>query len=246
MLETQVSTSLDQMFMALFIGGALANAKSITLGQLFIHDDKGEMLLQYVHDFGDWWTHTITVSEYQADGNDCVPKEARVAYLVSGENGNLIDDTGGVSKYCEKMCQLMLPREVDPSNEEWWTVFNEQIRQKSNIPGLLSNPLHFNLDATRAAIEKAVRRPLSKSGRENMHSTTVHYQTGLTYEFNTSTTASPPKNRKKLCSVCGVTVALKLCTACQEVAYCSREHQLQHWKSHKVECKKFRAEKGSK
>lgn len=42
------------------------------------------------------------------------------------------------------------------------------------------------------------------------------------------------------CAYDGCTVATKLmrCSACKGVAYCSRQHQRLHWKTHKQQCKK--------
>ena len=43
------------------------------------------------------------------------------------------------------------------------------------------------------------------------------------------------------CAVCDITNAqiVRRCTRCLKVAYCGREHQLQHWKSHKKDCKQL-------
>ena len=38
-----------------------------------------------------------------------------------------------------------------------------------------------------------------------------------------------------LCIVCGKE-ASKLCSACQTTHYCSKEHQVAHWKEHKSNC----------
>jgi hypothetical protein len=43
---------------------------------------------------------------------------------------------------------------------------------------------------------------------------------------------------KECCAVCGSTAGLKACSRCRAVHYCSREHQLSHWKTHKAECVK--------
>lgn len=42
-----------------------------------------------------------------------------------------------------------------------------------------------------------------------------------------------------ICEICGKTSGLKSCGRCLLVNYCSREHQLQHWKDHKQWCRKF-------
>ena len=40
------------------------------------------------------------------------------------------------------------------------------------------------------------------------------------------------------CAVCGSMAGLKACSRCQEVYYCSRDHQTAHWKIHKKTCGK--------
>ena len=43
----------------------------------------------------------------------------------------------------------------------------------------------------------------------------------------------------KRCAYCGVSdVKLRHCVQCHRVRYCSREHQVAHWKAHKKACKK--------
>lgn len=41
------------------------------------------------------------------------------------------------------------------------------------------------------------------------------------------------------CAVCHVP-AKQFCSACKIVKYCGAEHQRQHWKQHKKECRPFR------
>jgi len=57
------STARDIMFQPLFIGGAIANDKKITLGDLFEQSMDSKMYLQYVHDFGDWWVSSFVSLE---------------------------------------------------------------------------------------------------------------------------------------------------------------------------------------
>ncbi|KAH8370423.1 hypothetical protein KR093_003406, partial [Drosophila rubida] len=38
------------------------------------------------------------------------------------------------------------------------------------------------------------------------------------------------------CALCGARAA-QVCAACRNVVYCSREHQKQHWRQHKTQCK---------
>ena len=74
-------------------------------------------------------------------------------------------------------------------------MFTINLWQNSNRLPLLTNPLQFNLEATRDALEEALRKPRSKSGRENINSTSIDVGTGLKHEFNKKVTAPKPKNR---------------------------------------------------
>ena len=42
---------------------------------------------------------------------------------------------------------------------------------------------------------------------------------------------------KHICALCPKTINLKLCSRCQLVFYCCREHQISDWKIHKLDCK---------
>lgn len=50
------------------------------------------------------------------------------------------------------------------------------------------------------------------------------------------------KRKKKImtgnCVICNIDASLK-CQGCQAVTYCGVEHQKNHWKSHKIECKPY-------
>ena len=43
------------------------------------------------------------------------------------------------------------------------------------------------------------------------------------------------------CAICGVVSTLK-CSKCLSIYYCSAEHQLQDWSTHKLECKLMRSD----
>lgn len=43
------------------------------------------------------------------------------------------------------------------------------------------------------------------------------------------------------CAVCGVSAKL-FCSACKSVKYCGADHQRQHWKKHKIDCRPFKIE----
>jgi hypothetical protein len=43
----------------------------------------------------------------------------------------------------------------------------------------------------------------------------------------------------RLCAYCGVSDSKWKCSRCLSVSYCSRDHQIQHWKTHKRNCQSF-------
>lgn len=47
---------------------------------------------------------------------------------------------------------------------------------------------------------------------------------------------------EKVCAECKQPADLK-CSACKLVAYCSKEHQKQHWKQHKSLCRAYEVKK---
>lgn len=47
-------------------------------------------------------------------------------------------------------------------------------------------------------------------------------------------------SRCDYCASCKEFKATQLCTGCRGVMYCSKEHQLQHWKQHKAVCHHLR------
>lgn len=77
----KISTAaLDSMSRCFCIDSALTNIRR-QRWKIFITNKGGEMNLQYVYNFGDWWSHTIRITKYDSP----VPTGATVAYLMSGK-----------------------------------------------------------------------------------------------------------------------------------------------------------------
>jgi hypothetical protein len=126
----------------------MANDKKIRLDQLFALSETvkdGRLFLQWVHDIGDWWSHSICVTKYEQDNSGItVPANVTVAHLLGGEGGCIPEDIGGILKYQHVIRQLTgklaLDQEIrnastsniNPGCKEWWTLFNEEFRSKSN------------------------------------------------------------------------------------------------------------------
>ena len=248
------STAIDSMFQPFFMGAVLANDKKITIGQLFSSDtdtntdtdtdtDTKTTSIQFVHDLGDWWSHTIQVSKFSGT----VPPSATVAYLLSGRGGCPPEDTGGIRNYSLLMNKLTsrVPIDencADPSDESWWNLLNEEIRAKSNYVNYFGSPLDFNISTTRSKLDAAIRSRTQKVGKESANHLMNRQELGVVSELcdsDPSMVTKKPNDKTKFCTVCGVTVALKLCGGCNSIAYCSRDHQLEAWPSHKVECKRI-------
>ena len=61
------STALDSIFMPLYVGGCVANDKQTSIGQLFASEQTDTVTLQWVHDFEDWYSHSIKISKYDGE-----------------------------------------------------------------------------------------------------------------------------------------------------------------------------------
>jgi hypothetical protein len=251
----RVSTSLDNFFQPLYIGGALADDCKICLGDLFAPDAFGESKLQYVHDFGDWWSHTIDITRGEKAP---VPEDASVAYLESGSGCCPYEDCGGAAKYAQTIIKLtgsaaIDPQDVnekgertersvvegraDPSRERWWKFLNSEIRGKKN-GAKLSNPFEFDLEAHRSALALSLRQRIAKKGSEFRQLTQHNNDSGLRSSSSAPAGASKKKVKPThVCAVCGVTAALSVCSGCHNIAFCSRAHQLEYWPKHKAACK---------
>ena len=102
------------------------------------------------------------------------------------------------------------------------------------------------MDLTRANLEIAIRQPKQKGGREVDNLTSWNLGTGLaTSDFDEKCTVDSEKSRNpvKFCAICDVTVALKTCSGCNSIAFCSREHQLRYWPTHKKDCRRIQKDK---
>lgn len=243
----QRSTSLDVMFQPLYIGGAMVDDRNIFLGDLvFSKTEKGlDYDLQYVYDFGCWWSHTIRAEPCDA------PKDGGVAVLVSGSRHCPPEDTDGITRFCPLIAKLKglsdggahTKLACGPSSPKWWSLVYEELRGRTNTRGI-HDPIYFDLSRHRQALRESLRSKQVKPGTEH-RSFTSHSRIGMGPSLDGPGAAKPRVKKEvtkatKKCAVCDVTVGLLVCSSCKSIAFCCREHQLEFWPQHKAECKEIR------
>jgi len=240
------STALDVFFQPLYIGGALADDRSILLGDLYFDPErKGPCILQYVQDFGCWWSHTIEVKA----SSEKPSADGTVAVLMSGEGACPPDDSGGPFNYYKNFIKLIGHLSIndeskfgiDPSLCQWWELLNSEWRNKRNSKGL-GNPFTFDLESHQQAMKESLSHPLVKQGTEYLRAVRQHFKSGLSGTVSGPGGSRPEVHKKvtdprKYCAVCGVTAGLMICSGCSAIAFCGRDHQLQYWPRHKAACK---------
>lgn len=160
-IGARASTSIDSFFQPFYIGAVAANDRKILLGDLFAFDADATSWLQYVYDFGDWWSHTIALSEAPSPP----PAGTTVAYLESGVSSCPPEDSGAIGQYSSKLHKLSglstINSEdfydqhteseksvfVGPSQALWWKLLNSEVRGKSNTVSL-REPFEFHIEKT--------------------------------------------------------------------------------------------------
>jgi hypothetical protein len=242
-IASTFSTALDVIHQPFYIGGAVVDDQEILLGDLFYSNKTGACTLQWVHDLGDWWSHTIELSE---DSSKQLA-ETSAAVLLAGSGACPPDGAGGVVQYCRNVLKLTGTLEggsgaehgagpLDPSNPEWWTIINDELRGKGNSRGL-HNPFTFDIKFHQEELAAALVRRV-KRGEEDRFAISAAFATGLRGTNLTKPQVHKKENDPtKFCALCGTTAALMICSGCKSIAFCGRAHQVEYWPNHKVECK---------
>jgi hypothetical protein len=152
-----------------------------------------------------------------------VPADAPVAHLVGGEGGCIPENVGGILKYQQLMRQLTGKMVIDqsirnattsninPGCEEWWVLFNEEFRSKSNRCNFLLNPACFDYDRTSSNLTTENHRPRPKDINVNAAENRVHLESGLAFDKDKQCTISKPSKPTDMCAYCGATAALRSC-----------------------------------
>lgn len=257
------STAMDMAHIPFYVG-ALTDDRKVKLGSLL--STVGQTL-EYVHDLGDWWRHRITCQGVHDDVPTEADAEMATAEVVSGAMNGPPMDIGGALRFTHKV-NLLLGcvadpdteaqastagvhrfvqnatnlRPLTPQDEKWWDVLNDDFRRAKArcecAPSVHYDPFEFDLGRINADLQTALR-----SGRRNPKDDHKQYMqqssigNGLMMERDVNLKART-RTAKKTCAVCGSAAALKACSRCKAVHYCCKEHQLEHWKSHKADCNK--------
>jgi Plasmid pRiA4b ORF-3-like protein len=103
--------------------------------------------MDYVYDFGDGWTHTLTVEKVNAP-----EPGTRYPRCVSGQRACPPEDVGGPWGYDDFLATM-----ADPSHPE-----HSQLREWAGGP---FDPAAFDLDAVNEALAELAWRPLAASAR---------------------------------------------------------------------------------
>lgn len=181
-----------------------------------------------------------------------------MVYLVEGSGGAIPEDAGGQHVHMNNVLQLTgkvavdmtnhhgMKSQLNPGSEQWWEVSNEGYRSRSNRMKFLSNPFQFDIDSAQADLEAEIRRPKQKSNYSDAAIPKFELQSGLSFDMHKKAVISVPKKATDACAYCGVTVALRKCSACETVAYCSVEHSKLNWPNHKADCKRAQKQRKKK
>ena len=249
------STAIDMMHKRNH-GHVFIDAETIKLGQLCW--EKGDAL-GYVYDFGDQFTHHMTVTAFSEDEN----ADGKVVVL-SGANACPPEDSNGL----DGMGNAPYGKLVRA-----WSSMKSGAKSKarSAIMGSLNyqgeqtlyEPTRFDLQKCQERVRKALASKNSaKSGTKKFNMTLNRGNDDAMSSFLgrsaqkgervqrthnddnhgmfMSETISTKKDGRdvSLCNQCGNPQGLKRCSQCHVALYCSGACQKQHWKEgHNKECK---------
>ena len=91
-----------------------------------------------------------------------------------------------MEKYCTRLMQLSGTMEyeeveLNPSNEKWWGLFNDEIRGKHNMStfNAFKPLLEFDLDDARRKLDIAIRNRSEEAGNEVLNMTQGDLKSGV-------------------------------------------------------------------
>ena len=244
-------TALDMAHVPFFVG-ALGDDRLVPVGAMLRKIGDG---LRFVSDLGDWWEHRISV--VAVGGEEVLGAAAEV---LDGALAGPPQDVEGPAMFCQKLNVLLglesssevkialnnEPQVISPDSKEWWSHLNAQFRNH-NSSAVAYAPMHFDLPAARARVSTALR------GQRSRAADAASFMTVVPASLHGGVAGSKGMNERvgraggagAACAVCHATAGLSVCSGCNTVWYCCREHQSEDWKAHKRECKRLAAEAAS-
>ena len=185
----------------------------------------------YNYDLGDNWEHRLTLEDILAEEDDVT--------LMAGAGACPPEDSNGLDgKGCNAYADFLKAYKRNPKKQKMKEAVKEASgsinysRPWTGGPPIPFKPFEFNIEYHRMLMEAMIAGPSVKTRKGN---------------FAMMPGEDKYKESMKGCAKCGNRLkALSKCAGCRTVSYCSRECQVQHWKDHKVQCKKVSSKKKSK
>ncbi|KAI0062111.1 hypothetical protein BV25DRAFT_693414 [Artomyces pyxidatus] len=214
---------------------------------------EGETML-WLYDYGDRWTHLITVEEIAP-----VSTSTGKVAVLDGAGACPREDCGGHDDWVEEIEKLQSP---DPRvRAEVLANIQHALNYKHQTIGASFDPDNFDLVQARARVHAALAspdsvwsgpksfvHPITKEGmRGNPGTLPDRLKKGQTLErtwdgdgrfMQEVTSSNRDKKLGACCWTCGTPHGLSACSACRKTMYCGSECQRLHWKAgHKLQCK---------
>lgn len=219
--------------------------------------------LEWVYDLGDWWAHSIVVVAVSDANMRALLDEGnsgdrdRIA-LLGGARAGIPEDISGLCGFNHKIgrafCAAHSPvegrcnltpgglekldadeRALRPDSEKFWEIINDEFR-KTNCFNVVYSPMRFKIDDARARLRAALRERRSRP--KDAIGSFLRGGTGPkgTMARNINEASRGSRQVRRSCAVCGITAGVSACSGCGGTFYCSKEHQVEHWKAHKKDC----------
>ena len=204
--------------------GTLMDDRGFPLAAL-LHK-KGD-IAYYTYDLGDQWRHRLVLED--------IFQEDDAISLISGKGGCPPEDSNGLEgKGNRSYAEFLEAYKKNPKKMKMKEAVKEVNKHAINYSNpwmggsITFKPLQFDIVYHRTLLHCMLAGPTVRARKGRMGENRDD-------KFHESTRG---------CDCCGSRVkALSKCNACKKASYCSRECQVNHWKTHKVECKKHQKRK---
>jgi hypothetical protein len=201
-------------------GIELIDDRKVKLAQIL---NKINQKLLYVYDLGDYFKHKIRLEKIESTHTHSIE-------LMDGERACPPEDCGSPTDYAKMLDVLDNPKHPE---------YKMTLMGASKAANYLHekepfDPNRFNLSQRKKFVQMTLHKETKNVGG-NMTTFSFGDQSTTVPTFEESKYVAP----KKECAVCGKTENLKRCSRCKIRYYCTSEHQLSDWKTHKKECQKL-------